>query len=125
MAARKLELRVASKAGERLAGLIGSSAPAPGAGLLIPRCASVHTVGMRFPIDVVFVRRPASGHEVEVLAIRESLPPWRVARVRRRRLGIPRRDVAAIELAAGEARRLGLAPGTTVSAAVPPRMSPG
>ena len=32
----------------------------PGAGLLIPRCSSVHTFGMRFALDLVFLdrRRP-------------------------------------------------------------------
>ena len=113
MSGEELELRLASSAPRRLVGLIGRGGLRSGTGLLIPRCASVHTVGMRFAIDVVFVR--LAGHQLEVLAVRESLPPWRAARVRRRRLGVPRGEIAAIELAAGEARRLALAPGTSLS----------
>ena len=29
-------------------------------GLLIPRCRSVHTYGMRFPLDLLFLGRTAS-----------------------------------------------------------------
>ena len=65
-------------------------------GLLIPRCRSVHTFGMRFAIDLVFVDRDG-----RVLAVRESLPPRRFVRTRT--------GSAVLELPAGEARRLGLA----------------
>ena len=36
-------------------GLLDRQSIAPGEGLLIPKCRSIHTMGMRFPIDVVFV----------------------------------------------------------------------
>lgn len=43
-------------------------------GLLIPRCRSVHTFGMRFPIDLLFL-----GPELEpLLAVREVEPGHRV-----------------------------------------------
>jgi uncharacterized membrane protein (UPF0127 family) len=51
---------------------------------------------MRFPIDVVFLDR-----ELEVLGIRESVPPWRMAARRGAR--------AVLEIGAGEARRRGIA----------------
>jgi uncharacterized protein len=95
--------------------LIGRRSLPPGAGLLIPRCASVHTAGMRFAIDVVFVRWRRPAPEAEVLAVREALRPWRSARARPRQFGIRRREVAVVEMAAGEARRLGLAPGAALS----------
>jgi len=44
------------------------------AGLLVPRCRSVHTFGMRFPIDVVFL--DPEGRELERI---EALPPRRLA----------------------------------------------
>jgi len=44
-------------AGERLRGLLGRPSLGPGAALVIERCGAVHTVGMRFPIDVVFLDR--------------------------------------------------------------------
>jgi uncharacterized protein len=38
---------------ERIRGLRGRPPPGPREGLLLPRCRSVHTVGMTFPITVV------------------------------------------------------------------------
>ena len=38
-------------------GLLNHSGLAPGEGLWIAPCEAVHTFGMRFPIDVVFVNR--------------------------------------------------------------------
>jgi len=70
--------------------------------------------GMRWPIDVVFVRWPPPDRRVEVLAARPELRPWRLARVRRRTLGLRRREVAALELAAGSARRMGLHAGAAL-----------
>jgi len=40
---------------ERLRGLLGRASLGPDAALLIERCGAVHTVGMRFAIDVVFL----------------------------------------------------------------------
>lgn len=51
------ELRVARGARARLLGLAGLDREQVGAGLLIPRCASVHTFGMRFALDLVFLDR--------------------------------------------------------------------
>ncbi len=45
---------------------------AEGAGLVLEPCSSVHTFGMRFPIDIVFVDR--EGH---VIGLVSALPPWR------------------------------------------------
>src|SRR5829696_8257603 len=39
----------------RLLGLARLDRAEAGAGLLIPRCAAVHTFGMRFELDVVFL----------------------------------------------------------------------
>ncbi|MBA2763740.1 MAG: DUF192 domain-containing protein [Thermoleophilaceae bacterium] len=61
--------------------------------LLIPRCGSVHTFGMRFAIDVVFLNR--LGVPLRVV---ESLPPRRAAGCRGAR--------SVIETRAGEARRV-------------------
>jgi uncharacterized protein len=49
----------------RLLGLAGLSWERAGAGLLIPSCASVHTCGMRFRLDLVFLdqcERPLAVH---------------------------------------------------------------
>jgi uncharacterized membrane protein (UPF0127 family) len=58
----------------RLLGLAHLDLERAGAGLLIPRCASVHTFGMRFPLDLVFLD---SRHRP--LASRRSVPPRRLA----------------------------------------------
>ncbi len=42
---------------ERLRGLLGRASLGPDAALLIERCGSVHTVCMRFAIDLVFLDR--------------------------------------------------------------------
>lgn len=42
---------------DRMRGLLGRSSLGPGAALLIERCGAVHTVGMRFALDVVFLDR--------------------------------------------------------------------
>jgi uncharacterized membrane protein (UPF0127 family) len=46
---------VATSFRSRLFGLAGLSREQAGAGLLIPRCASVHTFAMRFALDLVFL----------------------------------------------------------------------
>lgn len=49
------EVPVAEAAGARLLGLSHLDSDEAGAGLLIPRCSSVHTFGMRFALDLVFL----------------------------------------------------------------------
>jgi uncharacterized membrane protein (UPF0127 family) len=69
-----VEVPVAVGARARLLGLTWLELEEAGAGLLIPRCSSVHTFGMRFDLDLVFLdsrRRP--------LATRRALPPRRFA----------------------------------------------
>jgi uncharacterized protein len=44
-----------------------------GTGLLIPRCSSVHTFGMRFALDLYFLDA-----EGRVIAVRRSVPPRRL-----------------------------------------------
>jgi uncharacterized membrane protein (UPF0127 family) len=40
---------------ERLRGLIGRARPGPREGLLLPRCRSIHTLGLRMPIEAVLL----------------------------------------------------------------------
>jgi trehalose synthase len=72
------EVPVATGARARLLGLSRLGREEAGAGLLIPRCSSVHTFGMRFALDLVFLDgngRPRS--------FRRCLPPRRIAWDRR------------------------------------------
>jgi uncharacterized protein len=57
----------------RLRGLAWRWRSQAGPGLLIPRCSSVHTFGMRFELDVYFLDRDG-----RVLSARRRLPPRRV-----------------------------------------------
>jgi uncharacterized protein len=58
---------------QRLLGLSRRERADAGPGLLIPRCASVHTFGMRFELDLVFL--DGSGR---VVAVHRRVPPRRV-----------------------------------------------
>ena len=73
---------------ERARGLSGRDALAPHEGLLLRRCRSVHTFGMRFAIDAVLLDR-----DDRVVAI-VTMPPGRIL--------LPRRRVRhVLEVAAG------------------------
>lgn len=68
------EVRVARGLRARLTGLAGLDRSEAGTGLLIPRCRSVHTFGMRFELDLYFLDRGG-----EVVAVRLAVPPKRFA----------------------------------------------
>ncbi len=68
-----VDVDVAETFAERARGLIGRPAPAPGRGLLIPRCNAIHTLFMRYPIDATFLDR-----EGRVVKSVRSLRPWRL-----------------------------------------------
>ena len=66
------EVPVAVGIRARLLGLALLDLEAAGPGLLIPRCASVHTFGMRFALDIYFL-----GSDDEILDVRHAVPPRR------------------------------------------------
>lgn len=80
---------VANSTGARLRGLLGRRGY-EGA-LFLPRTRAVHSVGMRFAIDVAFL-----DPEMRVVdAVR--LPPWRVCRPRRRCRAVLEAEAGAFE----------------------------
>lgn len=83
------EVRLAKGPRARLLGLAHLDRDDAGSGLLIPRCASVHTFGMRFGLDVFFL-----GERGEVVAVHRNVPA--------RRLAFCRRARAVLELPAEE-----------------------
>jgi len=92
-------MEVATSRRARRRGLLGRDG-VDGA-LLIDPARSIHTIGMRFPIDVAYCRRV--GDELEVLDTR-SMQRWRV--------GLPRlRARCVIEAEVGAFERWGLAQG--------------
>ncbi len=58
---------------KRRTGLLKHSSLEAGEGLWIAPCEAVHTVGMKFPIDVVFLDRKR-----RILKIRPSMVQWRL-----------------------------------------------
>lgn len=93
------EVEMAVTARTRARGLLGRTSLAPGRALWLAPCRSIHTIGMRFPIDVVYLDRDS-----RVVAIRERVVPLRVTWGGWRSRGV-------LEFAAGEVARLGIAPG--------------
>jgi uncharacterized protein len=85
-----LEVDVAATRATRRRGLLGRESLGATEGLLLSPCKAVHTVGMRFPIDVIFIDR--DGRAVRIVP---ALAPWRIA--------MSARAKAVIELAAGQA----------------------
>ena len=87
---------------QRSRGLLGTDG-IDGA-LWIPRCNWVHCLGMRHTIDVIYATR--SGRVLAVTPLRPG------------RIGLPRlRAATVVEMAQGEAARLGIRPGSILSAA--------
>jgi uncharacterized protein len=70
-----LEVPVATTSLSRLLGLALLGRRRAGPGLLLPRCRSVHTFGMRFRLDVHFLDE--SGRVIE---LRRGVAPGRVIR---------------------------------------------
>jgi uncharacterized protein len=67
-----MDVVVARSRRARLLGLALRRRP-PAHALLLPRCRSVHTFGMRFPLDLIWLDRDG-----RVLRVDEAVPPWRV-----------------------------------------------
>ena len=65
-----MEIIVARTRRARLLGLALRRRPPPGRALLLPRCRSVHTFGMRFALDLVWLDRHGN-----LLAIDEGVSP--------------------------------------------------
>jgi uncharacterized protein len=93
---QRLEAWLAESFAARLAGLAALPALAPGRGLLLPRCRSVHTAGMRFAIDVAFLSWPPVHGRCDVIALRPAVLPFRIVAP-----AVPRCGIAALEASAG------------------------
>jgi len=68
------EVEVADTSSKRRTGLLNHTCSADGHGLLIIPCEAIHTFGMRFPIDVVFI-----DGKKKVVKLRPSMGRWRIA----------------------------------------------
>ncbi len=63
-------IRIADDFRSRTFGLLGAKPPEPGEGLLLIPCRAIHMLGMRFPLDVLFLDERG-----EVLSAHHALPP--------------------------------------------------
>lgn len=91
-------VEIAATRASRRRGLLGRHRLADASAMLLAPCAAVHTVGMRFAIDVVFVDR--QGYALKVV---RDLRPWRIALAAGAR--------AVIEMPAGSLRWGDVLPG--------------
>lgn len=80
----------------RLVGLLGCDTLPEGEALFFPSCSSIHTWGMRFAIDAIFVDR-----RWRVVSLRAGVRPWRVVWPVWGAWGV-------VEVAAGTLGRIGL-----------------
>jgi hypothetical protein len=90
---------VARRARERTRGLLGRDSV--GGAIVLRPCRQIHTLGMRFPIDVAFC-----SPEGVVLRV-ATLAPWRISRV-------VWKSGFVLEAAAGAFERWNLRPGDRV-----------
>ncbi len=104
--------RVADRTWPRLVGLLDRASMEPGEGLWIAPTFAIHTVGMRFPIDAVFLSElrdepGARAQRTRVCKVRRvyrGLRPWRLTR-------LVWGSSSVLELPAGMADATGTEPG--------------
>ncbi|AJQ26836.1 DUF192 domain-containing protein [Pelosinus fermentans] len=69
-----LEISVADTFLSRLKGLLGTAELAENQGLLLCNCNSVHMIGMRYALDIVYLDKNGV-----ILKIIENLKPWQTS----------------------------------------------
>ena len=94
-------------------GLMFRAVLAPGEGMWIAPCGSIHTFFMRFPIDAVFLDR-----RHRVVRVYPGLRPWRIVPWVRRAFGV-------VELPAGTVAAMRLEPGDPLSISPSPLAGEG
>jgi uncharacterized membrane protein (UPF0127 family) len=97
-----VDIALARTAWSRLRGLAFTSVLPPDAGMMLIPCGGIHMLGMRYPLEAVFL---SAGHRV--LRIDDALHPWRD-------FAFCPHSRAVLEWAPGSARRFGIRPGTSL-----------
>lgn len=96
------EVFIANTPWLRLRGLLGRRPLSSEQGLLISPCSSVHTIGMRYPLDIIYLNK----HN-KVLKVTKDLQPWRGS--------VCRGATTVLELAAGNSTEKQIKPGDTLT----------
>lgn len=91
-----LRVELANTFWSRLVGLLGRPVLEPGCGLLLQPCTSIHTLGMRFSIDVIFLDRAS-----KVTGFADAVPPNRFRFA-------PAGTVQVLEVAVGNRTKTGI-----------------
>ena|ERR1700733_1339030 len=96
------EVAVAETHWSRLVGLLATSPDdfRNGCGLWIRPCKGVHTLAMRFPIDVLYLDRAGT-----VVHVEHNLQPWRFSPIRRQAasvLELPSHTLVGTDTALGD-----------------------
>ena len=102
-------VQLADSFGARFMGLMGRPPLPPGNGLWLTRTSNIHMFFMRFPIDAVFLGRPAADGTRRVAAVHPRLRPW---------IGVvwyARDGDACLELPAGTAAASGTSVGDVIA----------
>jgi hypothetical protein len=86
--------RFANTLWKRMVGLLNRQRLDAGEGLLLDRCYGIHTFGMRFSIDVLFLDQ-----NYQVIRVVPNLPPFRSC--------VVKKAVYVLELPAGVAQQTG------------------
>ncbi len=95
------QLLTAFDSASRRTGLLKHDAMPADTAMIIAPSNAVHTIGMRFAIDVAFVARNG-----QVVKVRHAVPPWRMTAALR--------AFAVVELAAGTLESTDTRPGDTL-----------
>ena len=69
------DVSVAKDVLKRMKGLLGKRVMSQGSALLIVPCKGIHTIGMKFPLDAIFLDKNS-----RVTSLREDLAPNRITR---------------------------------------------
>lgn len=90
---------IADTSRKRNTGLLKHTGLEPGEGLWITPCEAVHTIGMKFAIDVLFLDKKR-----RVLKVRHAMPRWRISGSLRAHsvLELPSGTAAATKTVAGD-----------------------
>jgi len=91
-----VRVQVADSFWQRLIGLLAHTVLGDDEGLLLVPCSGIHTLGMRFTIDVVFLDR-----QNRVLGFADAVPPNRIR-------SAPKGTFKVLEIAEGNRMRTGI-----------------
>jgi uncharacterized protein len=95
-------VELAARGPARRRGLLGRKGLDEGEGLWIKPCEAVHTFGMRFDIDLIFLNRRHI-----VTKVRAGVPPWRISG--------SLRALSVLEMSPGAIARSSTRPGDQLS----------